>query len=145
VAEASRSALDDILRDGARRMLQAAIELEVMQYVEAHQALLDETGRRLVVRNGHLPERTKAGRRLRLGSNLSVPGHGASRPVGSSHARLRTSRRCLYSQRQDLLAMGGRLCTFRLYRIRDPTGVQIRKVQITRSKSSIRLPKGSAV
>lgn len=57
VAEDSRSALDRILRDGAERMLQAAIEREVMEYLEACRHLVDESGRRLVVRNGHLPER----------------------------------------------------------------------------------------
>jgi transposase-like protein len=55
----SRTALDDILREGARRMLQAAVEAEVSDYVEQHAALADlQTGRRLVVRNGHQAERT---------------------------------------------------------------------------------------
>ena len=59
VAEESRSALDDILREGARRMLQAAVEAEVADYVGQHAALTDPaTGRHLVVRNGHQPERT---------------------------------------------------------------------------------------
>jgi putative transposase len=52
-----RSMLDELLRDGAQRMLQAAIEQEVGAYVEQHQASVTEGGRRLVVRNGHLPER----------------------------------------------------------------------------------------
>ena len=51
VAEDSRSALDSILRDGAQRMLQSAIELEVAEYIDEHQNQLDETGLRLVVRN----------------------------------------------------------------------------------------------
>lgn len=59
VEEESRSALDEILRHGAQRMLQAAIEAEVADYVERHAGLDDpETGRRLVVRNGHQRERT---------------------------------------------------------------------------------------
>ena len=53
----ARSALDEIVRKGARRMLQTAIEEEVAVYIEAHQNLRDEHGHRLVVRNGHLPER----------------------------------------------------------------------------------------
>ena len=58
-AEESRSALDGILREGARRMLQAAIEAEVSSYVSAHEGLVDEvTGHRRVVRNGYQPERT---------------------------------------------------------------------------------------
>ena len=38
-------------------MLQAAIEEEVAAYIDAHQDLRDEHGHRLVVRNGHMPER----------------------------------------------------------------------------------------
>ena len=57
-AEASgRSALDEFLRQGAQRMLQAAIEAEVHEYVEQHRQSVGEDGRRLVVRNGRLPER----------------------------------------------------------------------------------------
>jgi transposase-like protein len=50
--------LTDILRDGARRMLAQAVEAEVAAYVAAHDHLVDDAGRRQVVRNGHLPERT---------------------------------------------------------------------------------------
>jgi len=54
----SRTALDDILRKGAQRMLQAAIEAEVADYLERHaQAADPTTGRRMVTRNGHQPER----------------------------------------------------------------------------------------
>ena len=49
--------LDDILRDGARRALQAAIEREVEEYVERNKEYRDERGRRLVVRNGSHPAR----------------------------------------------------------------------------------------
>ena len=49
--------IDDILRDGARRALQSAIEREVDEYVERNQRHLDENGHRLVVRNGHHPAR----------------------------------------------------------------------------------------
>ena len=50
-------AIDDILRDGARRALQAAIEREVEEYIERNSQHLDEHGHRLVVRNGHHPAR----------------------------------------------------------------------------------------
>jgi transposase-like protein len=50
--------LEDIAREGARRMLQEAIEWEVAEYVEAHRQCLDEAGHRLVVRNGRKPART---------------------------------------------------------------------------------------
>ena len=46
-----------MLRDGARRMLMAAIEAEVDGFIAAHSGLVDEQGRRRVVRNGHAPER----------------------------------------------------------------------------------------
>jgi transposase-like protein len=49
--------LDAIVREGARRMLAAALEAEVDDYLTAHAAERDEGGRRLVVRNGHARER----------------------------------------------------------------------------------------
>jgi transposase-like protein len=52
-----RSFLDELLRQGAQRMLQTAIEQEVSEYVDQHQASVSAGGRRLVVRNGHLPGR----------------------------------------------------------------------------------------
>ena len=53
VAVSSESLIDEIVRDGARRMLAAALEAEVAAYIDAHADQLDEHGRRLVVRNGH--------------------------------------------------------------------------------------------
>jgi transposase-like protein len=50
--------LDELFREGARRMLAAALEAEVDAYLAAHAAERDERGRRLVVRNGHAPART---------------------------------------------------------------------------------------
>ena len=50
--------LEQIARNGARRALQKAIEDEVAEYVEARRGCLDESGRRMVVRNGHKPPRT---------------------------------------------------------------------------------------
>ena len=47
-----RSPLDEIVREGARRMLQAAIDAEVDAFIGMHAARTDEAGRRLVVRNG---------------------------------------------------------------------------------------------
>jgi transposase-like protein len=52
----SGSLIDDIVREGARRMLAAALEAEVDQYIAELAAEKDEAGRRLVVRNGrHRP------------------------------------------------------------------------------------------
>ena len=47
------SLLDEIVRDGARQMLAAALQAEVAAYVDAHADEVDEDGHRLVVRNGH--------------------------------------------------------------------------------------------
>jgi transposase-like protein len=52
--------LDELFREGARRMLAAALEAEVEAYIAAHAELVDERGHRLVVRNGHAPARTLA-------------------------------------------------------------------------------------
>jgi transposase-like protein len=54
---AGASMLDEIVRDGARAMLAAALQAEVAAYIDAHVDELDETGRRLVVRNGYHAER----------------------------------------------------------------------------------------
>jgi transposase-like protein len=47
------ASLDEIVREGARRMLAAALEDEVAAYIAGHAGERDENGRRLVVRNGH--------------------------------------------------------------------------------------------
>ena len=44
--------LDEVAREGARRMIAAALEAEVKQYVEVLRHLRDENGHTLVVRNG---------------------------------------------------------------------------------------------
>ena len=53
----ARSALEEILRAGAKKMLQEAIEAEVAEYVRKSQHLRDEMNKRLVTRNGYLPSR----------------------------------------------------------------------------------------
>jgi putative transposase len=52
------STLDELCREGARRMLAAALELEVDEHLTALRGEVDATGRRLVVRNGHARART---------------------------------------------------------------------------------------
>ena len=48
--------IDEIVREGARRMLAEALQAEVEAYVAAFRDERDEHGRRLVVRNGsHQP------------------------------------------------------------------------------------------
>ncbi len=46
-----------VLRKGAKRMLMQAVEAEVEAFLAAHAGLLDERGRRRLVRHGHAPER----------------------------------------------------------------------------------------
>ena len=48
----SRTALDQILSQGAQMMLQRAIEWEVYEYLRENDTQLDKRGRRLVVKNG---------------------------------------------------------------------------------------------
>ena len=50
--------LDELAREGARRMIVAALELEVEQYVEKLRHLSDDNGHALVVRNGKAEPRT---------------------------------------------------------------------------------------
>ena len=62
--EAARSelamSLDELAREGARRMLAAALEAEVDAYIACFAELTDERGHRLVRRNGHAPARQLA-------------------------------------------------------------------------------------
>lgn len=53
----ARSALEEVLRDGAKRLLQEAIEYEVFEYVQKFKEIKDEMNNRLVTRNGYLPAR----------------------------------------------------------------------------------------
>jgi putative transposase len=50
--------LDELVAEGARRMLAAALEAEVDAYVSSLAAERDEDGKRLVVRNGHAVARS---------------------------------------------------------------------------------------
>lgn len=56
----SGSLIDEIVREGARRMLAAALKAEVNQYIAELAAERDERGHRLVVRNGRHRARTVA-------------------------------------------------------------------------------------
>lgn len=52
IEEETHSSLEAMLREGARRMLQAALEMEVEAYIERCKEQRDGSGHRLVVRNG---------------------------------------------------------------------------------------------
>jgi putative transposase len=49
--------LDELAREGARRMIATALEAEVADYIESFAEERDEDGKRLVVRNGRARER----------------------------------------------------------------------------------------
>ena len=51
--DGSLSLIDEIVREGARRMLAEALQAEVDAYIAVHAAERDANGRRLVVRNGY--------------------------------------------------------------------------------------------
>jgi hypothetical protein len=53
-----RVGLEEIVREGARRMLAVALEAEVDDYVAGLVGEVDEHGHRLVTRNGHAERRT---------------------------------------------------------------------------------------
>jgi transposase-like protein len=54
----AQDVLTDILRQGAQQLLAKSIEAEVADWVDRHEQCRDAAGKRQVVRNGHLPERT---------------------------------------------------------------------------------------
>ena len=49
------SQLDEVLREGARTLLQQAIENEVAEYIDLFQYHKSADNRRIVTRNGYLP------------------------------------------------------------------------------------------
>jgi len=57
-SEPFRSALEQTLKEGARRLLQQAIENEVQEFLDQFEEVRTEGGQRSVVRNGYLPERS---------------------------------------------------------------------------------------
>ena len=50
--------LMEILRKGAREMLKVALEAEVDSFLARFEEVKDASGKRMVTRNGYLPERT---------------------------------------------------------------------------------------
>jgi len=54
----ARDCLTEILREGAQRLLAEAVQAEVAEWLAQREQLRDAAGRRQVVRNGYLPERT---------------------------------------------------------------------------------------
>lgn len=52
------SLLEQIAREGAKKMLQVALENEVDEFLEKHSHIKDEDGKQAAVRNGYMPERS---------------------------------------------------------------------------------------
>jgi len=74
--------LQEILQQGAQRMLAAAIENEVAEYLQRHSHQRDADGKRLVVRNGHKPERF-----IQTGLGpLAIPAHAYNAFVDAARA-----------------------------------------------------------
>ena len=55
--ESSWSVAEQIAREGAQKMLKLALENEVEEYIEKNSHLTDSDGKRVVVKNGHMPQR----------------------------------------------------------------------------------------
>ncbi len=55
---AESNPLQDILREGARKLLAQAVEAEITNLLENNRSLTTENGKQAIVRNGYLPERT---------------------------------------------------------------------------------------
>jgi putative transposase len=53
----AKTPLEQLIAEGARKMLQAAIEHEVQEYLQVYRGRRTEADRAVVVRNGYLPER----------------------------------------------------------------------------------------
>lgn len=50
--------LTQLLRDGAKQLIAQAVEAELQVFLESYEGISMADGRKAVVRNGHLPERT---------------------------------------------------------------------------------------
>jgi putative transposase len=57
-SSSAQDSLTEVIREGARKMLAAALNAEVEEYLERFSADLDSDGHRRVVRNGYMPTRS---------------------------------------------------------------------------------------
>src|SRR3954464_8342615 len=93
VNEGIAVSLDELAREGARRMIATALEAEVADYIERFADERGEDGRRLVVRNGHARQR-----RVTVGSGtvaVRAPRVNDKRVDEDSGARQKFSSRIL--------------------------------------------------
>jgi hypothetical protein len=80
--------LDELVAEGAQRMLMAGLESEVAEYMKRHRQLVDADGLRLVVRNGRAAERT-----LVTGAGalkIQAPASSSPEPRSSDNAASRS-------------------------------------------------------
>ena len=61
-------ALTELLRNGARQLIQQAVEAELAELLDTNAHRRDDQGRPAVIRNGYLPERGAPGVAEHLGS-----------------------------------------------------------------------------
>ena len=57
VSDSTWSVLEQIARNGAQKMLQQAMENEVDEYIQKHSQKVDIEGKKIVVKNGYMPQR----------------------------------------------------------------------------------------
>ena len=55
--ENSWSVLEQVARDGARKMLQLAFKNEVEEFIAKHSNITNENGKKAVTKNGYMPQR----------------------------------------------------------------------------------------
>lgn len=55
--ESTWSVLEQVTREGARKMLQLALENEVEEFIQKYSNLKGEDGRKVVAKNGYMPQR----------------------------------------------------------------------------------------
>src|ERR1700752_452947 len=104
--EEMRDTLDGLAREGARRMIAAALRAEADAYVERFSDEVDEDGHRLVVRNGRARER-----KVTVGSGtipLKAPRVNDKRVDGETGERQKFSSRILpaYARRSPKVGEG---------------------------------------
>ncbi|RMI28955.1 hypothetical protein EBN03_27855 [Nocardia stercoris] len=73
----SFSPIDEIVCEGARRMLTAPLQAEVAAHIAQHAGQVDGSGHRLIVRNGYHAEGTVL---TSAGPSCRRSGSGAARP-----------------------------------------------------------------
>src|SRR5271157_1915442 len=56
-ADEIEGVIERIAREGAKKLLQAALEAEVEEHLDRYEHLKDAEGHQMVVRNGHAPRR----------------------------------------------------------------------------------------